>query len=290
MAILRHTAAALLLVACNNGNEPEPEPDTGPDEVGTRTIELVFDAVIGDQAFDCVTEYRTIGLGGAGSITLKDLKLFVSNVALTTTTGDPAFVELEASSWSGNGVTLLDFEDATFQCAGGTEATNMVVRGTVPDVDYTGVSFTIGVPEELNHTDVAAAAPPLDAEAMFRDVLQGYWFFHLDMKTGGEPDGYPIFVGSSGCSVDMDGVLACDAENRVSFSLLGLDPDTHVVNLDLQKLLITSDVNNNTTEPGVTKIGCQSDVSDKDCQDFWPAYGLSPLPPEWVSAVPKPTE
>lgn len=49
-------------------------------------------------------------------------------------------------AWQLGDLALLDFEDASGACANGTAGMNTTLRGTVPEGEYTGLSFTIGVP------------------------------------------------------------------------------------------------------------------------------------------------
>ena len=52
-------------------------------------------------------------------------------------------------------MTLIDLEDGTGACGGGTPGTNASVRGTVPHGKYVGLRYTVGVPYALNHTDAS---------------------------------------------------------------------------------------------------------------------------------------
>ncbi len=55
-------------------------------------------------------------------------------------------------------MALLDFEDGTGTCNTGSSAVNTSLRGKAKAYDdYTGVAFTVGVPERLNHLDAATA-------------------------------------------------------------------------------------------------------------------------------------
>ena len=89
--------------------------------------------------------------------------------------------------WQLDGSALLDFEDATAACANGTPETNAVVKGSVPEGQYMGLLFDIGLPFDQNHGDPTLAASPLNLTEMFWSWQAGYKFIKIDLSTAGRP-------------------------------------------------------------------------------------------------------
>ena len=140
-------AAASLLSACGGGDD------------GPRDVALEFGAVAGSTAVKCGTGIAGLGSGDV-TAQLKDLRFYVSNVKFVKSDGTEVPLTLGANDeWNltsgSERVTLVDLEDGTGSCAGGTSATNALVKGTVPADGYVGVRMTVGVPFALNHSDYA---------------------------------------------------------------------------------------------------------------------------------------
>lgn len=142
----------LLLTACT---------DRSTDFDGT--VELFFRPEVRGSYLACGEDY----VYGAYTLRATDFRFFVHDVRLVTSTGaEHPLVISDDGQFQGQGLALLDFEDGSYDCIGGTPALNKTVRGTI-DVDalgpatYTGVRFRIGVPLELVQFGVDPE-PPLD--------------------------------------------------------------------------------------------------------------------------------
>ncbi|HMV67602.1 MAG TPA: metallo-mystery pair system four-Cys motif protein [Myxococcota bacterium] len=282
-------ALLLALAACTDKDKDDAPPvdsDTGPDVLD---LELRFAAEIDNQPVSCHREVHYQGLLGNATVRVRGMRVFVSNVGMVDASGNTTLLELDQDDWQIDRTALLDYEDGAEYCEGGTAEMNTTVRGKVPNADYTGLAFTIGVPEDLNHSPIDAGTPAaLNHPELFTGALYGYHYLKLDMTTTGEPEGYPIHVHASGCIVDEFGNPAgCSGANLVTFVLPAFDPDTQQVTLDLSDLLSRNDIDRNAASPGgqETAAGCQSDTTDPDCQTFFTSYGLSALPPTWVRAA-----
>ncbi|MGL4609615.1 MAG: MbnP family copper-binding protein, partial [Trueperaceae bacterium] len=134
-----------------------------------------------------VTCGQQIALGTAQGMTeLTDARLFLSNVRAITEGGEEVPLTLTPdNAWQSDSVTLLDFEDASGACQG-TAETNTKIVGTLEDAaTITGIAFTVGVPEELNHLDAATAVAPLNVTDMWWAWLFGYKFVKIDLTSGG---------------------------------------------------------------------------------------------------------
>lgn len=279
-------SAALALVGCKQEEPPPPPVDTAPEFL---TLDIPVDARVDGDPFSCAQEFQALG-STAAVARFGDFRMYLSNIGLTTADGNTTFIDLTPSAFQGNGLVLLDFEDGTRNCEGGTAETHMSIQGTVPnDAEYTNLTFTVGVPFENNHVMSATGQPaPLDVESMWRSPLFGYYFLKIDMTTVGEPEGYPLHVTSSGCSIGGGGqVESCTSPNRREWLFRNFDARSNKLVIDVARLAARNDLNNNTTTPPPNPVdtppGCQSDNNDPDCQDFFISYGLSAIEPDFIS-------
>lgn len=276
---------ALLGPGCKQ-EEPEPVDtmDTAP--LPPQAFTLRFKAVVLGQDFKCNVQYNGLGNTARAVVRFQDLRAFVQNVGFISTTGDTVQAELDALPTQVDGVALLDFETGDNFCEGGTPEVITTITGVVPGGDYTGLAFTLGVPEGLNHRDEQSTTGPLAAAGMWTGPLDGYRFLRVDLTSQGEPDGYPLHVRSAGCRANEAGIVEfCAAPNRVTFTLPGFDPELHTVVMDLGTLAVRNNLDDNARalDDAETSPGCQSEVTDQDCRDFFVSYGLSALPQEWIT-------
>ena len=268
-----------------------------------QAVTIPFRAEIGGTPFSCMESYSGIGSTGS-TVQVADFRLYVSNVRMIDTSGKEVPVALtQDGTWQLGGTALLDFEDATGACANGTAETNMAIHGAVPEGQYAGLAFDIGVPFDQNHADVSLVASPLNLTAMFWSWQAGYKFLKIDMATSGQPlpppmpmaegdmasqmakdkdkpkgpMGWQLHLGSTGCAADSmttAPVAECANPNRVAVRLDGFMPgmagmDTVV--LDPAPVLAGADVDVNAPD---TAPGCMSFSGDADCPAVMSALGL----------------
>ncbi len=169
--------------------------------------------------------------------------------------------------WQLQNVALLDFDNGTGSCAGSTE-TNYQVKGTVPAGTYTGIKFTMGIPFDLNHGDVATAAAPLNSTDMFWVWNYGYKFLRVDLSTTGQPDGFFLHVGSTGCNgaTATSPPTACTELNEAAVTLTGFSAGSDVVVVDLKPVLATTNVDADAGD----EPGCMSSPTDPECATIFP--------------------
>lgn len=260
--------AAFAASACGDSDPGDP---TVTPTAAARAVTLQFDARVGEQPFACGQTYADVG-STASTFTPWDLRLYVSGVTLWTAGGEAVALELDQDgAWQSGDVALLDFEDATGGCTG-TAETRSVVTGTVPAGDYTGLSFTVGVPFEINHDDATLASPPLDLTAMFWSWAAGYKFIRLDGASTGMTGGFFFHLGSTGCQLDEDdAVTSCAAPNRPEISLPSFDPDASTVVMDVGALFEGVDLDSNAAD---TAPLCMSQPMDPDCAAEFAHLGL----------------
>lgn len=238
-----------------------------------REVTVRFDALVGDAPARCGDTYDGVGTTGT-TLTMGDLRFYVHDVRFLTADGGEVPMTLdEASDFQDGAVALLDFEDKsdTF-CSMGTEATNTALVGTVPDgVEIIGVRFTLGVPRDRNHEDVTFAPAPLNQGSMYWGWNGGYKFFRLDGATTGLAEGFFVHLGDTACEGDGRGnITGCAQDNRAEITLMGFDPDTQSVAVDVGALLSENDMDANGGGPP----GCMSGFDDPDCATMFGGFGL----------------
>jgi uncharacterized repeat protein (TIGR04052 family) len=263
-----------------------------------QDITLTFALKAGDTEVACA---QKVAVGSTQhEVELLDARAYISNLRVITESGEEIPVTLTQDGvWQYESVTLLDFENATGACQGTPETNTQIIGETEADGTITGVAFTVGVPEELNHLDAAMAASPMNVTEMWWAWLFGYKFMKIDLLTNATPmemsaeasteettasegnDGgssenaWFIHLGSTGC-VGADFVFPPDAPcanpNRMEVKL-DLDPSTNTIVLDLEQLLARTDVSRSLKlEP----TGCMSENTDPDCLAlFTTGFGLS---------------
>ncbi len=240
---------------------------------GGDPVSLTFAAQIGNDPFVCGNTYPGVGTT-ATELTVSDFRFYIHDVRLVTMDGTEVPVSLDDDgAWQNGRVALLDFEDATSTCEGGTSAMNSVVKGKV-DVPgpYSGVRFELGVPFDLNHADATLAGSPLNLTSMFWGWQGGYKFLRTEGTSTGLPDGWRIHLGSTGCDGDLSGgVTMCTYPNVASIAVDGPDPTASVIAADLAGLLEESDMDANTPD---TPPGCMATATDPDCVPVFAGLGL----------------
>ena len=244
-----------------------------PDAGGDVSITLPFKAKVGALDFACGQTY-TLGTTST-QYQPKDFRLYVHDVSLTDHDGNLLPVTLtDDGTWQGQGVALLDFEDASGLCSNGTAATNTVLKGTVAASEhYHALHFKLGVPFALNHVDATAAQPPRNTTALFWNWMGGYKFLRADGNTTGLPTGHNLHLGSTACVAGStpNSVDHCDNPNVLQVDL-DFDLDSSTVVVDLGALLADSDLDTNMTG---SSPGCMSAPTDDDCAPIFKNLGLS---------------
>jgi len=148
-----------------------------------QEIKLNFAAYVGEEEFVCGESYEGVGTEKS-TITPKDFRFYVSNLALINDDGDAIPLELsQDGKWQYQNTALLDFEDGSSSCDNGTAEINTTVAGTIPAGDYQSLQFTLGVPPNLNHDDAAIAPSPLNLTSMWWNWQGGYKFLRVDLET-----------------------------------------------------------------------------------------------------------
>ncbi len=244
-------------------------PTVGPD------VTIRFAAMVGSRPAACGIIYEGLGTESS-TLSLNDYRFFVSNVRLIAADGTEVPVELAQDGiWQYANVALLDFEDGTGLCSQtGTAEMNDKIIGSVPEGEYSGIIFDLGVPFELNHLDTATAPAPLNLPAMWWNWRFGYKFVRIDMQTPqSQTPQWFIHLGSTGCDA-ADGSTPpaepCANPNLPIVRLEGFNPLRNFIVADLEELLMGVNLNESTPMPP----GCMSGAEDPDCVGLFPGFGL----------------
>ncbi|MBK9709072.1 MAG: metallo-mystery pair system four-Cys motif protein [Acidobacteria bacterium] len=240
----------------------------------TQEVALRFKPMVGDKAFACGQSYDNIGTTNS-KITPTDFRFYVHNVRLVDAAGKETPVALEQDGkWQVDNIALLDFENGSGPCANGTADTNDVIKGKALAGNYTGVKFTVGVPFECNHADLAKAPSPLNLTQLFWVWNSGYKFARIEMQTTGLPTGWMLHLGSTGCQPGGTAQTipkGCDFPNRAEITLNNFNINGDVVITDLKQLL--NGANMDVNQPKTAR-GCMSGQNDADCAPLFANIGL----------------
>jgi uncharacterized repeat protein (TIGR04052 family) len=109
---------------------------------------------------------------------------------------------------------------------------------------------------------------------MFWSWNAGYKFMRLDLRSTGQPKGWMLHLGSTGCTPNETPTtvpVSCARPNITTVELRDFDLAQDVVEIDVKRLLATSNVDNNTPE---TAVGCMSGLSDPECSPLLSQFGL----------------
>jgi uncharacterized repeat protein (TIGR04052 family) len=267
--------ALLLIVAVGSGcwgcADATSEADAGAGHVELE-LELEFAARAGDEPFKCGRELSGLGSTEVSAEPL-DLRLYVHDVELLRDDAAPVAFELVADdTWQSERVALLDFEDASGRCRGGTEETHTALRGRAPPGAYVGVSFRVGVPHALNHLDLSTAESPLDVPGMYWSWQGGYKYLRADVATAEHPDGYVFHLGAAGCAGSPANGYDCADYNVARITLEG-DISEAIV-LDVKRLFADVDLASVPDQVSDLVPGCMSSATDPECARLLAALGL----------------
>jgi uncharacterized repeat protein (TIGR04052 family) len=228
-----------------------PSAGSGGTVAAGREVTIRFRAKVGDSAFACGQRYENLGSTHI-SVDPADFRFFIQDLSLIDRSGKAVPVSIKVRApWQDTKVALLDFENQSGSCGQGTVLTNDVIEGSVPAGEYTGVEFTNGVPEELNHADPTTGPAPLQLDAALTwGWLTGFKFFIAeahqamdasakDADGGVVPGGTGlVHVGSTACKANE----GCLHANRNLVRLMDFNPDKDVIVADFGKVFTDTDL------------------------------------------------
>lgn len=239
-------------------------------------IEVHFAAQVNGKPFACGQTYADVGVTKS-TIKPKDFRFYVSHFRLVDANGQEMPVGLtEGTKWQANDTALLDLENATGSCINGTPETNDTVLGSAPAGHvWRSLRFTLGVPFAVNHQDLTSLPSPLNLTALEWVWNTGHKFARIEFSSTGQPSGYFIHLGSTGCTPSNTKITvptSCAQPNRLEVEIPSFDLLHDVVIVDLGALLSDSNVDVNAPK---TPNGCMSFPGDPDCEPIFSHLGLS---------------
>jgi uncharacterized repeat protein (TIGR04052 family) len=272
---LKHGAvltAAAVIAACSSSdsNNTEEVPEL-------RTVSIPFMLHAGHTHLNCGTAFADLG-ADERSGTVSKFRMYVSNIAVADENGDAIEFTLDENDYQAEGVALIEMV-----CDSDPNSINMAVTGSYRgDVEVAEVSFTVGVPVELNHGDYTAQSAPLNAEGMQWPWALGKRFLILEGDFDDELDNssFVFHLGSTGCSGDPSldessedyaapGDVICSKPNRPEVSFTGFDSSAQAIKIDLKKLFGMTDFE----ESNVCHNGTQYS-SELICFEVFTGLGL----------------
>ncbi|MBP2232610.1 putative repeat protein (TIGR04052 family) [Azospirillum agricola] len=269
-ALLAGLAAVCGLAACSTAT-PAPE---------AQAVTVAFTLTANGKPARCGAPLGPLGAGGIPAV-LHDARFYVQDVALIDTAGTAVPLTLAPNEWQTAAVALLDFEDGSGGCAGGTRATNAMVTGTVPAGRYAGLAFTVGVPPALNHSSTEKAPAPLDIAAMGWSWQAGRKLMKVEIDPVGglakldtsKARTWYLHLGSTGCTGNPANgeSVSCTRPNRLPVTVAAFDPATQAVALDLSSLFEGSALERDRGGA----VGCMSGPTDPECGPVFRRLGLS---------------
>jgi len=231
--------------------------DGGNPDGGAMAVTIHFKATVGSAPFACGTTYQNQGSTGV-AVQPRDFRFYVQNVSLINSQGQQVPLAMDVRSpWQTADVALLDFEDGSADCVDGNPEMNTVVTGTVPAGSYTGIVFTNGVPDSLNHADPLTLPAPLQAGAMSWGWLYGFKFVKAELGATATPQGDAaaglglLHLGSIGCDNAVDGgstnynappTVVCTQPDRNQIRLTGFDPTVRTIVADIGAIFAATDL------------------------------------------------
>lgn len=243
-----------------------------------QPVTLNFTAEMAGAPVSCSSVYSQMGASKA-DVKLSDFRLFVHDVNLLRADGSLQPVELEQDhKWQAGNVALLDFEDGTENCTNGTADVNTSLRGSVPEGDYKGVRFKVGLPFDQNHADPTLAPSPLNNTSMFWNWQLGYKFVRIDMvpvePVSDGSKGWFLHLGSTMCdaSSKTSKPEACAHPNLIEVQFDDFDLASQSIVIDPAEVLSGADLLVNAVD---TAPGCMSFPADADCSSVMPKLGLA---------------
>jgi uncharacterized repeat protein (TIGR04052 family) len=203
----------------------------------------------------------------ADGVSLSDARFYVSRLVAHGTGGDEWPVTLEADgAWQNESVGLIDLESGEGDCLNGSSAVNGSIRGRYAGGDISGVSFDLGVPESMNHSDPMTAGVPLSYTEMHWHWASGYKFLRAGVAT--DTDSVFLHLGSSRCEGTIGDIQGCRSANRPRVMLADFDPDRDRVVIDFGVLFDSVDLSNRAPS------SCMSGPAEGECTPMFDALGL----------------
>jgi uncharacterized repeat protein (TIGR04052 family) len=213
-----------------------------------------------DALFNCG---NTFAVSSTVSLQPLDLRFYISDVRLVKDDGTTVPVIMTADGkWQSRGAALLDFENKSGTCTGGTTTTdtNTAIQFQYTPGSYTGIQFVLGLTDDLNRIQNTAESP-FNVGGMYWSWTSGYKFVRFEYRHENNTNNTLFHLGSQSC-MGVSNPVSCAQPFRKTVRLTknGFSPaDTRIV-LRLDELLTGFN-----TALAVNK-SCMPAAADADCQ------------------------
>ncbi|TGL08350.1 metallo-mystery pair system four-Cys motif protein [Leptospira bouyouniensis] len=223
-----------------------------------QTVNLNFEALANGQNLTTGSNITA----NARTVQFRDFRLFVSEVKMVRADGTTADVTLTTDNvWQANGVALIDFETTQ------TTEKNLKVTGSAPAGAYTGIQYTVGVPESLNHLDRTTQVSPLNIGPMYWAWTSGYKHSKIEFSFDSGTTWTNLHVGSTNCT-GAPNYGNCGKKYRASIQLNGsINPSNQTISLSVDQLIKDHTGGINTT--------CMPAQAGADCTPLIRAFGIN---------------
>ncbi|TGM75738.1 metallo-mystery pair system four-Cys motif protein [Leptospira levettii] len=261
MKLLKTIFVSLFLfgfVSCNMVSEPNDNQTLALLALSLpQPVNLNFEALANGQTLVTGTNITA----DSRAVQFRDFRFYVSDVKLVRADGSTADVTLLADNvFQSNGIALVDLE--TYR----TTETNTKVTGTVATGNYTGIQYTIGVPEALNHLESTNQKSPLNISSMYWSWTGGYKHANIEFTYDGT-NWTSLHLGSTTCS-GAPNYGNCVKKFRATVQLTGqLNAGSQKISIDVDKL-----INGHTY--GAMGM-CMPGDGSATCQPLIRAFGLN---------------
>ncbi|MEC8011341.1 MAG: MbnP family copper-binding protein [Pseudomonadota bacterium] len=310
-------SAALLLTACGGGSSSSTtivdNNNSGSNTGSSQSITLNFAPKSFGENIDCSSVITGFGLDGQDTVQMQDLRFYVSDVVVTSSTGQSESLALVSNEFQyadeTGSVSLIDFTDVvTGYCAqssSGTARTNAQITGTTTLSDVAQVDFSIGVPQAMMKEITASYTTedaPTPLNEMFWSWASGYRHFVFNfgvLNAASEEGSGAVHIGSRNCvdaaATELADKESCEFVNNPQISLSNFNPSTDVITVNLDALFngvsfvqevssesdhMSMDMSSDemsmtgTTRPGVSCHSAPAE-SQPDCAPIFNNFGLS---------------
>jgi uncharacterized repeat protein (TIGR04052 family) len=184
------------------------------------------------------------------TITPQALRLFVQNVALIRLDGERVPFKIDVREpWQADTAALLDFQTAP--CVSNPQI-NTEITGTIDAGTYRGLSFSNGVPDDVNHANPATLPDPYKAfmDDLYWPELMGFRFIKSEVLQVDPQGGKGIFhLAAAECSGGPPASgqpVVCDKPNRNIVEIDHFDVCHDVVLVDVGALFHQTDLSQKT--------------------------------------------
>lgn len=166
---------------------------------------LVAAAATAPQPFSLQFEGRNgltpITSFGATDITIngtatrfRDFRFYVSEVKFLRADGTKVSATINTDDvWQSRNIALVDLDTVE------TANTNDKVTGSVAPGTYTGIEFTLGIPENTNHLQISTLASPLNVTSMYWAWSSGFKFVSVEFSLNNGANYTQFHLGSQAC-------------------------------------------------------------------------------------------